>query len=138
MLLSKQPKRGVAAFIALIQLSIVCVDFSLDGWIKYYVISSTESLGAILLIFCTKYARNRTDIIYFRLMSAFLLLSALTVPLFRYDLILYHKHYVIAFQIIACAHILIMLLFADGTRNLTRGISDSLHSIGSSLFGLRG
>lgn len=138
MFLSEMPKKAVVAFIVLVHLSITTMDHFLTGWIEYYIASMTESIGAMLIIFCTRYARNATERGYFLLNAAFLLLSAAIVPLFKYDLIVYHSDYLFYSQMVAFFHLASLLALADGTRNLVRTINDSVHRIGSSILGLRG
>lgn len=136
MFLSEHPKKAVVAFIVLIHLSITTMDYFLTGWIEYYIASMSESIGAAVIIFCTRFARNATEKAFFWINSAFLLLSASIVPLFKYDIILYHSDYVYLSQMVAFLHLTALLWFADGTRNIVRSTYDLFHSIRGRLSGL--
>lgn len=139
MFLSEQPKRAVVAFVVLVQLVGVINDYLIpSGWLDYYIGSILESIGAMVIIFCTTYARNRFERGYFLLNAAFLWASAAIVPLFRYDIIVYHSDYVFYSQMVASLHLLAMLILSDGIRNFARSINDILSSNRSGISNLRG
>lgn len=135
---SDMPKKAVVAFIVCIHLSITAIDYFLTGWLEYYIASSTEALGAILIIFCARHAKNGFERKYFLLNAAFLWASAAIVPLFRYDIIIAHVDYVFYSQMVASLHLLAMLILSDGIRNFARSINDILSSDRSSISNLRG
>ena len=138
MLLSDMPKKAVVAFVVCIHLSITTMDYFLTGWIEYYIASIAESIGAMLVISCTGYARNELERKYFLLNGAFLWASAAIVPLFRYDIIVAHVDYVFYSQMVATLHLLAMLILSDGIRNFARSIHDIFSSDRSSISNLRG
>lgn len=151
MILSEMPKKAVVAFVVLIMLSGIWMDntghdyliasypwLTEMRWFEYYIASITESIGAIAIMFASRYTKNESERRYFLLNGAFLWASAAVVVLFKYDLILYHVDYIYYSQLVALSHLLVMLILSDGIRNLARSVNDSFSSHRSRLFNLRG
>lgn len=146
MFLSKRPKQGAVAIVAIIASAGVLIDYwfpkdlveSLGLWIEYFLASSLEATGAILLTFWATMLKKRADAQYFYLMAAFLLASSSVVVLFRNDVIVTQADYIFYAQLVAVLHLLTMLIFSDGIRNLARSTYDILSSNRSGLSNLRG
>ncbi len=141
MFLSDMPKKAIVAFVVIIQICTAIMDYKLSGsesWSPFYSASIAEALGAMLIIFCARYAKNGFERKYFLLNAAFLWASAAIVPLFRYDIIIAHVDYVFYSQMVASLHLLAMLILSDGIRKFARSINDILSSDRSSISNLRG
>jgi len=126
MYLSSEPKKTSIAVVAYVALIIRALDYFFDGWIVMNMVSITESLGAILLLSYASTLKHHKDRVFFRMMSVFLLVSAATVPLYRYDIIYLHGDYVAISHAIALTHLTFMMIFSDGIGIVARNLRNNL------------
>ena len=126
MLLSSEPKKSAIAVVLYISLLGTALDHFFDGWIVMNMASIIESLGAILLLSYARTLQHQKERSFFRLMSAFMLMSAATVPLYTYDIIVLPGDYIYLSHAIAMAHLTFMVTFSDGFRIVARNMRDYL------------
>lgn len=124
MLMATMPKRAVMASILLVTIWAMIFNSFFDGWSAFFALSMTEGMVAIAIIMWSRFQKFQADRRFFYIMAAFLWISAATVPLFRYDVINF-KEYIALAQGLAVAHVLSMLMFSDGIRNLARNLRHS-------------
>ena len=125
MLFSSEPKKSAIARVLYLALIIRGLDYFFDGWLVMNLVSIVESMGAILLLSYARSLAKRIDRVFFRMMSAFLLMSAATVPLYRYDFIYLHADYVAISHAIALCHLAFMGIYSDGIRLVIRNLRNN-------------
>ena len=126
MLMSSEPKKWAIAVVLYISLIIIGMDFFFDGWVVMHLVSIIESMGAILLFSYARKLEKYKDRVFFRMMSAFLLASAATVPLYKYSINFEPRDYVNLSHAIALCHLTFMVAYSDGFRNVARNFRDYL------------
>ena len=126
MLLSSEPKKSAIAAVLYASLTIIGLDYFFDGWIVMNLASMVESMCAILLLNYARRLEYKKDRIFFHMMSTFMLMSAATVPLYSYDIIVLPGDYVSLSHAIALAHLTFMVTFSDGFRIVARNMRNNI------------
>lgn len=121
--LSKWPKQAMIGICALAFSSIVAVDFFLDGWAALYLAGNIQIaafLGLVLFAIFIPAAKREDKLFYIAMLSMFV------VGIFHtWAYVIWkppHAEYVLFSRFVDVLHVILMLGFADGCRNLMENI----------------
>ena len=130
---SREPKKSAIGIVCIALCGVVISYTYLDGILSYYIAAMIESTAAVVIMMHGKLL-DRSDRIYFRVMSSFLLASSLITISFSLNIIVLHASYVLYSEAITIAHILAITIMSDGVKNgmdfIRSFVRSRLHSAG--------